>query len=556
MGILLFIAVPSLSLLYALEELEGAAALVIQVVGRQWYWVYEYPSFAANLLEVEPLETEAELRDPLNRDYPRLGLRLLDSTPLLLPLALEVEFLTASEDVIHSFALPSAGLKLDAVPGRLNQALSTLLRPGILYGQCSELCGSGHGFMPITAQVMVEPLFQLNMLEKADLLQDYLQSWLQDAAPAAAESVVTAAEEPLSEEDIRSIDAAVAELHRLEAAGLLQEYLQSWLDMEDAPAAAESAAAAAASEPAAADNAAAAAAAAGEAGAPQPSGLPYQWPLELLEVIRPYALLEPNMGPLQRNVAWELPQGVALRSAPSGGFWLELLQLVPLQDYPGGFGPLLHRVFVEGEESAASLQLGLEQLQRAADAALQRTEAGCPTLAELLSAFFYSHAGQLPPLELLQHPYPPQGWPLRVLQYLRIVSETAEMGEPRRLSWDGLGADGLLVRSGPNGFWVEMIMMVPLQDFPGCSAPVLTRVFLEGDENTDMLEALRQLFSQMLAWRDPATPHTLAEALATFGEKLLPLPMGPDVCPVFPDSSAGPDQLPASPDQPSSSDQQ
>jgi len=77
MVILVFIAVPSLSLLYALEEFSGATALVIQVVGRQWYWVYEYPSFAANLLEVDSLETEAELRDPLDQRYPNLGLRLL-----------------------------------------------------------------------------------------------------------------------------------------------------------------------------------------------------------------------------------------------------------------------------------------------------------------------------------------------------------------------------------------------------------------------------------------------------------------------------------------------
>jgi cytochrome c oxidase subunit II len=177
MVILVFIAVPSLSLLYALEEFSGAAALVIQVVGRQWYWVYEYPSFAANLLEVDSLETEAELRDPLDQRYPNMGLRLLDSTPLLLPLALELEFLTASEDVIHGFALPSAGLKMDAVPGRLNQALSTFLRPGIFYGQCSELCGSGHGFMPITAQVVVESLFHMGLLEKAELMGDYLDQW-------------------------------------------------------------------------------------------------------------------------------------------------------------------------------------------------------------------------------------------------------------------------------------------------------------------------------------------------------------------------------------------
>jgi heme/copper-type cytochrome/quinol oxidase subunit 2 len=182
MVVLLFIAVPSVSLLYALEEfMVSTAALAIQVVGRQWYWVYEYPSFAVNLLEVEPLETEAELRDPQDSRFRRMGLRLLDSTPLLLPIALEVEFLTASEDVIHSFALPSAGLKMDAVPGRLNLAISNFLREGVIYGQCSELCGSGHGFMPITAYITGVANFQLHLLEHAGLMKDYLQQWVAEA---------------------------------------------------------------------------------------------------------------------------------------------------------------------------------------------------------------------------------------------------------------------------------------------------------------------------------------------------------------------------------------
>lgn len=394
MGILLFIAVPSLSLLYALEELEGAASLIIQVVGRQWYWVYEYPSFAANLLEVEPLETEAELRDPLNREYPRLGVRLLDSTPLLLPMALEVEFLTASEDVIHSFALPSAGLKLDAVPGRLNQALSTLLRPGILYGQCSELCGSGHGFMPITAQVMVEPLFQLNMLEKADLLQDYLNSWL---AEVGSETVTTMGNANqrlavLMDEYARQWQSTNPILDSTGQRRLILELMEEFAREYQAGVAAGAEAINA--EPGRFTTLA--------------RNLPYQWPEELLEHLRPLVLLEPNMGPLQRNTPWELPSGVALRSAAEGGFWMEYLQLVPLRDHPGGFGPLLHRVFLEGEENAESVRQGLERLLRMADEALERPEAERFSLVELVSAFFFDYSAHPSPVSLLQHPFMPE----------------------------------------------------------------------------------------------------------------------------------------------------
>jgi heme/copper-type cytochrome/quinol oxidase subunit 2 len=189
MAVLVAIGLPSLSLLYGLEEVAGDADLVIRLVGRQWYWVYHYPNFGVDpaALATAALETEAQLRDPLAEGYGRLGLRLLDSAPLVLPVATAVEFLTASEDVIHSFALPSAGLKLDAVPGRLNQTTALFLYGGLYYGQCSELCGSGHGFMPLTVAVGGLEFFVLYLLEKAGLLGAYLDSYrpLPASAPAA-----------------------------------------------------------------------------------------------------------------------------------------------------------------------------------------------------------------------------------------------------------------------------------------------------------------------------------------------------------------------------------
>jgi heme/copper-type cytochrome/quinol oxidase subunit 2 len=174
MVLLLFIGVPSISLIYALEEVAREAELVVGVVGRQWYWVYEFPNLAADPADVAPVVVEATLREPADGFS---VVRLLDSTPLVLPVAVELEFLATAEDVIHSFAIPSAGVKMDAVPGRLNQVLTFFLYPGIFYGQCSELCGSGHGFMPITAQVGSSSYLELFMLEQQDLLQSYLDSF-------------------------------------------------------------------------------------------------------------------------------------------------------------------------------------------------------------------------------------------------------------------------------------------------------------------------------------------------------------------------------------------
>lgn len=183
-GVLVAIGVPSVSLIYSLEEIGRDVDLVLKVLGRQWYWVYEYPSFAAAPEALEALTVEANLRAPEAEGFVGRGVRLLDSTPLLLPVAQDIELLVTAEDVLHSFALPSLGVKMDAVPGRLNLSLVHVLYASIFYGQCSELCGSGHGFMPITALGTGTDYFGLYVLEESGLLRDYLDAFR--AAPESA----------------------------------------------------------------------------------------------------------------------------------------------------------------------------------------------------------------------------------------------------------------------------------------------------------------------------------------------------------------------------------
>lgn len=141
--ILLFIAFPSFALLYALEEAFDAF-VNIKVIGHQWYWSYEYylPFGGNTFAEDSYMVPTADLK---------MGeLRLLEvDNPLILPIKSYVRLLITSLDVLHCWTVPSLGIKVDAVPGRLNQGFVFMKRAGIFYGQCSELCGTGHGFMPI-----------------------------------------------------------------------------------------------------------------------------------------------------------------------------------------------------------------------------------------------------------------------------------------------------------------------------------------------------------------------------------------------------------------------
>lgn len=140
---LVFIALPSLRLLYLLDEV-GSPALTLKTVGHQWYWSYEYSDF-------RNLEFDSYIT-PTN-DLPLDGFRLLDvDNRIVLPYATQVRLLVRAADVIHSWTIPTLGVKVDGVPGRLNQTRFFISRPGVFYGQCSEICGILHSSMPIVIE--------------------------------------------------------------------------------------------------------------------------------------------------------------------------------------------------------------------------------------------------------------------------------------------------------------------------------------------------------------------------------------------------------------------
>nr|UEE83288.1 cytochrome c oxidase subunit II [Petalocephala eurglobata] len=140
---LIFIALPSLRILYLIEEVNNPL-LTIKGVGHQWYWSYEYSDF----YQIDFDSFMSSYDDGVFNSF-----RLLDvDNRIVVPFGVQVRFLVSSFDVIHSWTVPSLGLKLDALPGRVNQGLIYLIRPGLFFGQCSEICGSNHSFMPIVLE--------------------------------------------------------------------------------------------------------------------------------------------------------------------------------------------------------------------------------------------------------------------------------------------------------------------------------------------------------------------------------------------------------------------
>jgi cytochrome c oxidase subunit II len=149
--ILLYIAGPSFTLLYALDE-DCSRSLVYKVTGSQWFWTYSYPDMA----EHTPKQTSfsAMFTGYSQKGTHFQGFRLLETdNKLYIPVNTHITFLITSKDVLHSWAVPSFGIKLDACPGRLAHITMFFPRVGLFYGQCSEICGTGHGFMPIVVRV-------------------------------------------------------------------------------------------------------------------------------------------------------------------------------------------------------------------------------------------------------------------------------------------------------------------------------------------------------------------------------------------------------------------
>nr|BAI94475.1 cytochrome oxidase subunit II [Timelaea albescens] len=140
--ILIFIALPSLRLLYLLDELNNPL-ITLKSIGHQWYWSYEYSDF-------NNIEFDSYMINPMENIN---NFRLLDvDNRIILPMNNQIRILITATDVIHSWTIPSLGVKVDANPGRLNQSSFFINRPGIFFGQCSEICGANHSFMPIVIE--------------------------------------------------------------------------------------------------------------------------------------------------------------------------------------------------------------------------------------------------------------------------------------------------------------------------------------------------------------------------------------------------------------------
>nr|YP_009742287.1 cytochrome c oxidase subunit II [Mammilla kurodai]YP_009742300.1 cytochrome c oxidase subunit II [Mammilla mammata]QID90382.1 cytochrome c oxidase subunit II [Mammilla kurodai]QID90395.1 cytochrome c oxidase subunit II [Mammilla mammata] len=143
--ILVFLALPSLRLLYLLDEV-GDCGLTLKSIGHQWYWSYEYSDF----LNIEFDSYMIPTNELESGDF-----RLLEvDHRIVLPTQTDIRVLVTSADVIHSWTVPALGVKADAIPGRLNQLSFYIKYPGVFYGQCSEICGANHSFMPIVVEAI------------------------------------------------------------------------------------------------------------------------------------------------------------------------------------------------------------------------------------------------------------------------------------------------------------------------------------------------------------------------------------------------------------------
>nr|QOJ44737.1 cytochrome c oxidase subunit II [Allobates aff. magnussoni AR-2020] len=141
--ILIVIALPSLRILYLMDEVSNPD-ITVKTIGHQWYWSYEYSDFTNLSFDSYMIPS---------KDLSPGQFRLLEvDNRMTTPIGVTTRALITAEDVLHSWAVPSLGVKIDAIPGRLNQTSFMIARPGVYYGQCSEICGANHSFMPIVVE--------------------------------------------------------------------------------------------------------------------------------------------------------------------------------------------------------------------------------------------------------------------------------------------------------------------------------------------------------------------------------------------------------------------
>ena len=148
--ILVIMAIPSFKLLYQQEKTDDYD-MTVKIIGHQWYWEYEYPDYGNFYFESYMVQ---------DQDLKKDDIRLLTvDNPLVIPANTNIQILITAGDVLNSWAVPSMGIKTDAVPGRLNETWVNVKEPGTYRGQCSEICGSGHGFMPTVVKVLPKAEF-------------------------------------------------------------------------------------------------------------------------------------------------------------------------------------------------------------------------------------------------------------------------------------------------------------------------------------------------------------------------------------------------------------
>ena len=189
--ILVLLAVPSIGLLQAQFKPAPANAITLKAIGNQWFWSYEYPDhggiqLTSNMLK-EKNEVPAGTRFRTDADGPAL---LATDQRVVLPVGVPIRLLTTAQDVIHAWAIPAFWIKLDAVPGRINETSFIIEKPGIYFGQCSELCGARHAYMPIAVEAVSPEVFAQWVASKGGKM------------PAAEAATTTAATTPGNEADV------------------------------------------------------------------------------------------------------------------------------------------------------------------------------------------------------------------------------------------------------------------------------------------------------------------------------------------------------------------
>nr|YP_010272357.1 cytochrome c oxidase subunit II [Phlogotettix cyclops]UKE80354.1 cytochrome c oxidase subunit II [Phlogotettix cyclops] len=155
--LLIVIALPSLKILYLLEEI-NKPLVTLKAIGHQWYWSYEYSDF-------KKIEFDSYMKQTNSIEEEEFRLLETDSR-IVLPFNIQSRILVTSYDVIHSWTIPALGIKIDGSPGRINQGSIFTMRPGVYYGQCSEICGANHSFMPIVME-------SVNMYSFTKWIQQY-----------------------------------------------------------------------------------------------------------------------------------------------------------------------------------------------------------------------------------------------------------------------------------------------------------------------------------------------------------------------------------------------